>query len=76
MAMCKDIERVRVSRSMAFDKILRTGTDVVYEGIYRCVGCSTEMVAIGGKPLPGPKQHPHAADCAEQRWQLLVGLSH
>jgi hypothetical protein len=76
MALCKEIDKISSSRSHAFDKVLRPGNEVVHEGIYRCVGCSSEMVALGGKPLPGPKQHPHAANCAEQRWQLLVGLSH
>jgi hypothetical protein len=76
MALCKEIEKITMSRSYAFDRVLRPGTEVVHEGIYRCVGCSAEMVALGGKPLPTPKQHPHAGDCPQQRWQLLVGLSH
>jgi hypothetical protein len=75
MALCKQRDQLRASSSDAFDKVIRPGTDVVYEGIYRCLNCMVEMAVIAGKPFPGTKHRAHAAGCIEDRWQLLVGLS-
>jgi hypothetical protein len=76
MALCKDVNKLRESRSEAFEKVIRPGADVTYEGIYKCVGCGIEMAVVAGKPFPGSKQRPHARGCTQERWQLLVGLSH
>lgn len=75
MALCKDLSSLRVSTSAVFDHVIRVGTDVTYEGIYRCIGCNMEMAAIGGKPFPNPRQRPHTAGCPDQRWQLLVSAT-
>jgi len=75
MALCKQREMLRVSRSDVFDKIIRPGTVVVYEGIYRCTNCLVEMAVIAGKPFPSPKTRAHLAGCTDDGWHLLVGLS-
>lgn len=75
MALCKDMEKLRASKSPAFDKVIRPGTDTPYEGIYRCLGCGMEIAALGGRPFPTTKQRPHSPGCPDGQWQLLVGLS-
>ncbi len=75
MALCKELSKVRASGSTVFDKLLRVGTEALYEGIYRCVGCNMEIAVAGGKALPTPRQRPHPAWCTEQRWQLLVSTA-
>jgi hypothetical protein len=76
MALCKEIEKVRSSKSTAFDHVVRPGTQITYEGIYQCLCCGVEMAAIGGKPLRAPRPVASSQSCAHPRWQLLVALSH
>jgi hypothetical protein len=76
MALCKDTGKVRSSKSTAFEYVVRPGTEIAYEGIYRCQCCGVEMVAVGGKPLRLPQRIPSSKSCAHQGWQLLVALSH
>lgn len=75
MALCKDLGKVNPSNSTVFDKLIRDGTLVMYEGIYRCVGCGIEIAAVGGKPMPKARERPHKPDCTEQRWKLLVSAN-
>jgi hypothetical protein len=75
MALCKDLSKVGRSDSSAFDVIVRTGTEIRYEGIYRCIGCSVEVAALGGRLFPSPQRHPGMGPCREQRWQLLVAAT-
>lgn len=72
MPLCKDLSQVVPSNSVVFDKVIRQGTMVLYEGIYRCVGCGMEIAALGGKPMPKLKERQHKPDCTEERWKLLV----
>lgn len=74
MAFCKEIANLRSTQSTAFDIVLRPGTQVVYEGIYRCQECGMEMAAIGGKPLRPPPELPNSK-CDHKHWKLLVALS-
>jgi hypothetical protein len=75
MALCKDLTKVSASNSTAFDKPVRQGTLVLYEGIYRCMGCGIEIAAVGGKPMPRERERPHKPGCTEQNWKLLVSAN-
>lgn len=72
MPLCKEIDSVAPSNSSVFDKLIRQGTMVLYEGIYQCAGCGLEIAALGGKPMPRLKDRQHKADCTGERWKLLV----
>jgi hypothetical protein len=72
MPLCKDIDSVASSNSPVFDKLIRQGTMVLYEGIYRCAGCGLEIAALGGKPMPKLVKRQHKPDCAGERWKLVV----
>jgi hypothetical protein len=74
MALYKEADAIRKSESEIFDRVLRDGTVVAYEGIYRCLTCNVEIAAIGGKPFPSAHRHPHTAGCKVHRWQLLVAV--
>lgn len=72
MPLCKNIGTVAPSNSAVFDKLIRQGTMVLYEGIYQCAGCGIEIAALGGKPMPKLKERQHRPDCTGERWKLLV----
>lgn len=72
MPLCKDLSLVAPSNSPVFDKVIRQGTMVLYEGIYQCVGCGMEIAALGGKPMPKLKDRQHKPGCKDERWKLLV----
>lgn len=72
MALCKDITHLRETQSTVFDTAVRPGTHIIYEGIYRCMGCDMELAAIGGKPLKKPDR---LSPCMHRQWRLLVAIS-
>ena len=75
MALFKHSSRVRLTESLAFDRVFRAGNNAPYEGMYRCTNCGLEIISKSGSPLPNLKQREHRAWCTSVQWQLLVSTS-
>jgi len=59
-------------RSSAFDAIHTPGSATPTSGIYRCTGCTHEVVSEKGKPLPPQNHHQHTNWNVPIRWQLIA----
>ncbi|MDQ3283042.1 MAG: hypothetical protein M3Q69_16705 [Acidobacteriota bacterium] len=71
MAQYKNLKFISPSTSSAFETRYAPGTHIENPGIYRCTGCSDEIVVARGQKLPAAGVHQHTPD-AKVEWQLLV----
>lgn len=72
MALYKRIEDLRASNDTAFDKEYQPNAKPGYAGIYRCMGCGTEVVGLRALTLPSEHHHPHIAGQGPMIWRLTV----
>lgn len=72
MAQYKEPGFVHLSKDAAFDEIRRPGVPAPFGGIYRCIGCSKEIVALQGQTLPLEDDHQHKQGKKPIGWQLIV----
>jgi hypothetical protein len=76
MSFFKYSSYLTVDRSNAFDAIYKPGEPALHSGIYRCSGCSVEIAAEAGKPLPSAtacsSHHPNKHISGEVSWKLMV----
>ena len=56
-----------------FNKDYDPGAKAPYPGIYRCMGCNTEVAISSGHTLPPQSHHTHAApQQGTIRWRLII----
>lgn len=72
MALYKYPHYLGRSDDAAFDQILGPGANTPHSGIYRCEGCSKEIAANQGNPLPPQNHHQHRPAQGTIRWRLVV----
>jgi hypothetical protein len=72
MAQYKYTEFLRHNTNAAFDQQHLPGAPTPYSGIYRCVVCGKEDIAVYNKPLPPQNHHQHPVGSGPIRWQLIV----
>ncbi|HYD12814.1 MAG TPA: hypothetical protein VEC11_08195 [Allosphingosinicella sp.] len=60
----------------AFDTVYTPGTAAPFSGIYRCMGCGSEVASNKGEPLPPQNSHQHSASEGAIRWKLIVYADH
>jgi hypothetical protein len=72
MALYKNAAYLQTSTSDAFDKTYSPGASTPHSGIYRCEGCTKEIAANQGNPLPPQNHHQHTSGQGTIRWRLIV----
>ena len=72
MALYKYPNYLELSKNSAFDQVLPAGLHVPSAGIYRCVGCGSEIAQGPNSVLPDRQHHKHTPAQGEVRWQLSV----
>lgn len=72
MALYKYSQYLQSSTHEAFDAIYKPGAETPYSGIYRCVGCNSEVASNEGNPLPPQNHHQHTTAQGSIRWQIVV----
>ncbi len=72
MAMYQNNSLILHVKRPEFDGVLTPGTIVEHSGIYRCQGCTREIAANKGDPLPPQSHHQHQPSQGYIRWQLVV----
>lgn len=55
-----------------FDQTIPGGGVAPATGIYRCIGCTKEIVALKDAVLPFDGDHPHSSSQGLIRWRLVV----
>lgn len=60
----------------AFDAIHKPSAETPFSGIYRCMGCDTEIVSEKSRPLPPQNHHQHTLEQGEIRWRLVTYADH
>lgn len=60
----------------AFDIEHDPGTKAPHSGIYRCMGCGSEVASNQNQPLPPQNGHQHSAANGKIRWKLIVYADH
>ncbi|HYI11482.1 MAG TPA: hypothetical protein VEK57_20670 [Thermoanaerobaculia bacterium] len=71
MAIYKDRQHVSQSTDVAFDIRNKPGAQVKNPGIYRCAGCSDEIVIGCDQKVP-ERHRQHTSEEGETAWLLLV----
>lgn len=59
-----------------FDRLHSPGDLTPNSGIYRCEGCTREMVSIATHPFPPQNHHQHSLMQGDIRWRLVVMATH
>jgi hypothetical protein len=55
-----------------FDHVFEPGTTTAWSGIYRCEGCTREIVHTTAHQLPPLNHHQHTTAQGRIRWRLIV----
>ncbi len=55
-----------------FDQTIPGGGAAPATGIFRCIGCTKEVIAFKGAILPIDGEHLHSASQGLVRWRLVV----
>lgn len=76
MALYKNSNFILQSSSDAFDKIFKPGETPEHSGIYRCEGCTKEIVAEHGRSFPSQNHQQHTSVQGSIRWRLIVFAQH
>lgn len=56
----------------AFDQTIVGGGVAHATGIFRCIGCTKEIIAFKGAVLPIDGEHLHTPSQGLARWRLVV----
>ena len=72
MATYKDSQFVTQRNDPRFDRDYAPGSPPEHSGIYRCMGCSREVVAEASRTLPPQNHHQHTSSQGSIRWRLIV----
>ncbi|MNG84897.1 hypothetical protein D3C76_391000 [compost metagenome] len=56
----------------AWTNTYRPGQEVPTSGIYRCLGCGSEIASNQGTPFPPQNHHQHRQPGVGITWQLIV----
>jgi hypothetical protein len=73
MAIYKYSNYLKATKHASFDLPLQPGAFVPCAGIYRCVGCGTEIALEGIGIFPDRGHHKHSPSQGTIQWQLVVG---
>jgi hypothetical protein len=60
----------------AFDGTHKPGAVAPYSGIYRCMGCGSEVASNEGQPLPPQNHNQHPTHDGAISWKLIVYADH
>jgi hypothetical protein len=60
----------------AFDAEHKPGMDAPFSGIYRCMGCGSEVASNERQSLPPQNHHQHSAQQGPIRWKLILYADH
>ena len=60
----------------AFKNEHKPGGAAPFSGIYRCMGCGSEVASNEHQPLPPQNHHQHQQNQGEIRWKLIVYADH
>jgi hypothetical protein len=76
MAWYKYDQYLTKSDSGDFDKEHTPGTEAPFSGIYRCMGCGSEVASNQKEPLPSQNHSQHSTSQGSIRWKLVVYADH
>ena len=76
MAWYKYSKYVQQNNDAAFDKEHRPGDAAPFSGIYRCMGCGSEVASNEHQPLPPQNSHQHSQSQGAIRWKMVVYANH
>ncbi len=71
MALYKNLDYLKISKSPAFDDTFTPGQKTPTSGIYRCEVCGHEDVSTKDHPLPTQNHRQHK-QFEPIRWRLIV----
>jgi hypothetical protein len=72
MALYKYSQVLQAMDNTEFDKLYPPGATTAWSGVYRCEGCTREIVHTVSHPLPPQNHHQHTAAQGQVRWRLVV----
>lgn len=76
MALYKHEQYLKKSDSPSFDNESKPGEAAPHSGIYRCMGCESEVASNQNQPLPPQNHHQHSQSQGAIRWKLVVYAVH
>lgn len=72
MAIYKHSQFLIQNNSTAFDTLTAPASPTPFSGIYRCEGCSVNIVSVQHHIMPPQNHHQHAPAQGAIRWRLIV----
>lgn len=76
MALYKYSNYLGQNDDAIFDQENGPGVAAPRSGIYRCMGCNSEVASNEGEPLPPQNRHQHSQSHGAISWKLIVYADH